>query len=510
MTIHFTRVLLTISVFLILCSVPVLGQVDVPRETKAITYPLDEEVNVQFRGTTRYPRMKGEASVERTKKNGTEIKLSVSKMPRPFELGAGYATYVLWAISPNGQIDNLGEIKRRGFFEFDSTIRVTTPLQTFALIVTAEPHYLVSRPSREIMLENYNAYTRTGSSLTTATSIQYFGNSSNYFNDARTPEIADVDYRRIPPSILQGKQAVALARFAGASRDASEELAEAESLLQNAEAAWSAGRDEEYIDIAARKAIGAAVKAEMTANVRREAREKRNEKLRQDAELREAEDKFSDAQNEINSLKAELDRETRARELAERDALNFSNQVKQLTEEVTRLRKEAQDVKIKLASAEASKKALEEERDREKMLQQMKANIPVLKKSLERFGSVEETETGVILTIPENFWGGSRVSSFAAASETKMTWLGEVISSSPGYRVLIEAHTDDRGEPEELQVLSNERARAIADKLVSLGVSGERLEAKGFGGTFPKVPNSTRANRSRNNRVEVKFVPALN
>ena len=53
-------------------------------------------------------------------------------MPRPFELGAGYATYVLWAISPDGQVDNLGEIKRRGFFEFDSKISVTTPLQTFA------------------------------------------------------------------------------------------------------------------------------------------------------------------------------------------------------------------------------------------------------------------------------------------------------------------------------------------------------------------------------------------
>src|SRR5687767_2860977 len=90
------------------------AQLDVPRRTTAITYPLDEVVLVQFRGTTRFPRMKGEARIKRTSRNGTEVELSVSKMPRPFELGAGFATYVLWAVSPDGQADNLGEIKRRG------------------------------------------------------------------------------------------------------------------------------------------------------------------------------------------------------------------------------------------------------------------------------------------------------------------------------------------------------------------------------------------------------------
>ena len=120
---------------------------------------------VQFRGTTRFPRMKGEARIRRTARNGTEIELTVSKMPRPFELGAGYATYVLWAISPEGQADNLGEIKRRGFFEFDSKISVTTKLQTFALIITAEPHFLVRRPSQEIMLENLSPYTASGKKI---------------------------------------------------------------------------------------------------------------------------------------------------------------------------------------------------------------------------------------------------------------------------------------------------------------------------------------------------------
>ncbi|MEO7674204.1 MAG: hypothetical protein ABIU09_09035, partial [Pyrinomonadaceae bacterium] len=104
--------------FVFTSAVTSFAQVDVARRTTAITYPLDDLVFVQFRGTTRFPRMKGEAKIKRTSRNGSEIDLSVSKMPRPFELGAGYATYVLWAISPEGQVDNLGEIKRRGFFEF--------------------------------------------------------------------------------------------------------------------------------------------------------------------------------------------------------------------------------------------------------------------------------------------------------------------------------------------------------------------------------------------------------
>ena len=220
----------------------VLAQPDVARKTVAITYPLDETVQVQFRGTTRFPRMKGSAKIKRTTRTGTQIELSVDNMPRPFELGAGYATYVLWAISPTGQADNLGEIKRSGLFFIDSKMKVTTNLQTFALIITAEPHFLVTRPSQSVMLENLNPVNQNGL-VGTSPTITYFGNSSDYFRDPRTPGIAETDYANTPPAILQAIQAVALAKFAGAERDASTELAEAETLLQNAQNSFAAGRD---------------------------------------------------------------------------------------------------------------------------------------------------------------------------------------------------------------------------------------------------------------------------
>ncbi len=514
MKIHKAFKLLALFSFLFLLNVTNFAQVDVARQTTAITYPQDEVVYVQFRGTTRFPRMKGEAKMKRTSKNGTEIDLSVSKMPRPFELGAGYATYVLWAISPDGQIDNLGEIKRRGFFDFDSKMSVTTPLQTFSLIITAEPHFLVRRPSQTIMLENLSPYAPSGRTPATTRAIQYFGNSSDYFRDARTPEIAETDYAKTPSTILQAKQAVALARFAGAQRDAVEELQQAETLLQSADAAWRAGRDEEQVDISARQAIGVAVKAETTAAARREAREKRNEKTRSDAEIRQSEEKFTDAQNEVAALKSELARETRNRELAERDASNYSNQIKDLQaelgkarEELGRTKTEAEGANQRLANIESQNQALEQQREKEQRLNQTQANIPVLMQSLKRFGAVKRDERGIVLTLPENYFTGTRTSSFAPNGETNLNSLGEVLASSTDYKILVESHTDDKGTPEELQTLTGQRAQSVVGKIISLGVAQNRLEAKGLGASLPIAPNTTNINRAKNRRVQIVLTP---
>lgn len=494
----------------------VFAQVDVPRRTTAITYPLDELVYVQFRGTTRFPRMKGEAKIKRTSRNGTEIDLSVSKMPRPFELGAGYATYVLWAISPEGQVDNLGEIKRRGTFEFDSKISVTTKLQTFALIITAEPHFLVTRPSQEIMLENLSPYTTTGKTITTTPSIQYFGNSSDFFRDSRTPEIAELDYSKTPSTILQAKQAVALAKYAGADRDAAVELQEATSLLTNAEEAWKAGRPEETVDITARQSISAAVKAESTAVIRKEARERRNEKSRSDAEMRAAENKYQDALDEIAELKAQLAAEIRNRELAERDAINYSEQLKELRgemgkvrEELGRTRVEADNAKSKLESVENAQRASEEQRAREERMNNLLAAQPALMQSLRRFGAVAKNDRGIVLTLPENFWSSIRSTSFAPTADGKLSSIAQILNENADYRIIVESHTDSRGTEEELMNLTQQRSQAISERLAGFGITGDRIEAKGFAATIPVAPNTTNANRAKNRRVQLILVPTI-
>src|SRR5438132_11966858 len=212
------------------------AQNDLRRSTVAITYPLDQTIDVPFHGTTRLPRLKGSAKVRRQGRRGTRVELNVENLPRAYELGSVYTTYVLWAISPDGHVDNLGEIKRSGSGLIDSKIDVTTPLQTFALLVTAEPHFLVHAPSRMVVMENLAPANIRDAQLET-TKIQYIGHTSDYFRDSRVPPIAETDFREIPVAVLGARQAVNLARYAGAERDAANELRTAEADLQQAESA---------------------------------------------------------------------------------------------------------------------------------------------------------------------------------------------------------------------------------------------------------------------------------
>lgn len=510
-----------IKLVLILCffavSIPAArAQTDVPRQTTAMTYPEGETIKVKFRGTTRFPRMTGEATVKRSDRRGTEIQLSVEKMPRPFELGAGYATYILWAISPDGQADNLGEIKRSGLFFIDSKITRTTPLQTFALIITAEPHYLVRRPSREVMLENLSGYSKAGTPLATVKSVQYFGNSSDYFRDVRTPEIAEADYAKTPITILEARQAIALAKYAGAESDATDELRQAETLLQGAEQSFQAGRDVEQVDISARQAVSAAVKAEDTAAIRREAREKRNEKSRQDAELRKSENQIADANQQTEDFKTELASERRARELAERDVANSNEQIKQLRdenaklrEELGRLRGDAETAKIELARMQGQQQAADAQREQTEKIARLQSNAPILMQSLKPFGTVRQTERGIVLTLNDTYFGGARVNNLSPDGDSKLGNLASLLANNSDYKVAVESYIDNKGTPDELQNLTDGRAQAIMGKLTTGGVDAARVEAKGFGASLPVAPNTTNLNRAKNRRVDIVLSPVI-
>src|SRR5205085_11171482 len=175
---------LSSAIFTVLfIAIVAVAQSDVPRQTIAVTYPLDETVVVKFRGTTRLPRLSGTARVRRAGRRGTRVELSVDNLPRASELGGVYTTYVLWAISPEGHVDNMGEIKRSGSFIINSKLDVTTPLQTFAMIITAEPHFLMKVPSRMVVMENLPPQRANGSQVEAA-DVRYIGNSSDYFRNA--------------------------------------------------------------------------------------------------------------------------------------------------------------------------------------------------------------------------------------------------------------------------------------------------------------------------------------
>src|SRR5712671_1642944 len=295
-------------IVILISALGVLAQNDPRRTTIAITYPLDQTIEVPFHGTTRLPRLKGTARVRRQGRRGTRVELSLDNLPRAYELGGVYTTYVLWAISPDGHVDNLGEIKRSGSGLVDSKIDVTTPLQTFALIVTAEPHFLVHSPSRMVVMENLAPEKIRDAQLETA-KIQYIGNTSDYFRDSRVPPVAETDFREFPVVLLGARQAINLARYAGAERDAPNELRTAEADLAQAESGQRMHQPDREIDILARQAISSGAKAEDMAMVRRTARERREELERRDAAVRSAERTADTANQEISRLRGELNTE---------------------------------------------------------------------------------------------------------------------------------------------------------------------------------------------------------
>lgn len=492
-----------------------LAQSDTERKTVAITYPLDETVTVKFRGTTLLPRLKGEAKVKRAGRRGTRVELSIDDLPRASELGGIYTTYVLWAISPDGHVDNLGEIKRSGSSFINSKLDVTTPLQTFAMVLTAEPHFLMKVPSRMVVMENLPPQ-RIGHSQIETADVRYIGNSSDYFRDARVPEIADRDYRETPVSLLGARQAVNLAKYAGASQDATEELQLAEDELQAAEKAWRLNQPLTEVDVLARKATSSGARAEETSVVRRAARLRRDEIRRRDDAVRTAEKSAEDSQREVAQLRAALEKEQRARELAERDAGSANDQLRekrvenaQLRDELQTLRADSEAAKVKLARLEGEKQAETARVEAERRAQDRRAAEAGLKETLAKFGTLKETTKGFRLLLPESIWSNARAASLSSSAGAKLEPLAALLANNPDYQILIEAYTDSKGDEVSLQQLTQERARVLSDRFQSAGVDPAKIQANGMGASNPLAPNTTVAGRSKNRRVEITFTSPL-
>jgi outer membrane protein OmpA-like peptidoglycan-associated protein len=494
---------------LIISAAGVFAQNDTRRTTVAITYPLDQTIEVPFHGTTRLPRLKGSASVRRQGRRGTRVQLHLDNLPRGYELGGVYTTYVLWAISPDGHVDNLGEIKRSGSGLVDSKIDVTTPLQTFALIVTAEPHFLVHSPSRMVVMENMSPITARDAQVETS-KIQYIGNSSDYFRDSNVPQIAESDFRDIPVALLGARQAINLARYAGAERDAPTELRAAEADLQQAESALRMRQNDREIDILARQATSSGAKAEDMAVVRRASRERREEIERRDLAVRKAEESAETANQEITRLKAELDSERHGRELAERDSLNATEKLRDARTEIARLREEIQtvradgdDAKIKLARIEGEKQAEDARRANEKRAADLRTAAETLKQTLARFGTVRDGSHGMTLVFAESIWAGPRSANLVAAAAAKLDQIGALLANNPDYQISIESFTDNHGDEGALQQLTQDRARTLSERLAAAGVDVTRIQASGLGAANPVAPNTTVASRAKNRRTEI-------
>ncbi|HYV61062.1 MAG TPA: OmpA family protein [Bryobacteraceae bacterium] len=517
------------------------------RTAKAISYQhRSGATKIDFGGTPLMPNAHGEAKVE-SKKGYIEIEVEFRNMTEATQFGAEYLTYVLWAITPEGRTSNLGEILRG-----DGTsgkLNVTTELQAFGLLVTAEPYFAVSRPSDVVVMENIVRPDTQGK-------IELIDAKYELLQRGQYEHLANVlDLKvngKTPLELYEARNAVHIARTSGADRYATETFQKAESNLKQAEAYRARNAGSKPITMTARQAVqiaedarAIAVKrqdddllaAERQAGVDRENRAENGrvaaesetarvarsaasarltaqaeaDRVKRDNDLRAAaaqteadrlkrdnDAKMAAAQNEADRLKRENALQTASAQ-AEADRLKQENalQASAAQSEADRLRRENE---AQRASAQAE---LDRVAGDKRLLETEKADLRA--QLLLQFNAIlqtRDTARGLIVNMSDVLFDTAKFSLRPEARE-KLAKVAGIVSGHPGLRLDVEGHTDNVGGDDYNQQLSEQRGSAVRDYLTQQGMPANSVSTKGFGKTQPVASNETASGRQQNRRVEL-------
>jgi outer membrane protein OmpA-like peptidoglycan-associated protein len=446
--------------------VPIYRVVVVARTIKAINYRhRSADTKVDFLGTSLLPHALGDADVQ-SKQGVIKVDARFRRLPSASLFGPEYMTYVLWAISPEGRPVNLGEVlpDRDG----NATLNVTSDLQAFGMIVTAEPHFAVTQPSDVVVMENFVTHKTNGTveEIDAKYELLKRGQYAASANPAELTPLA-VD-EKVPIEIYEAHNAVRIARWAGAETYAADTLSKAELDLQNAESLLSSKGNRKDSIADAREAAQMAEDARMIT-VRKMMAEEQAQ-TRQNAAAAQAQ------------AQAEADAAARAREQAERAQQEKaeSEAAKQAAEA------QAQQAQLQAAQAENEKSALRAR----------------LQKQLNTILETRDTARGLIMNMSDVLFDTGQYTLKPTARE-KLAKVSGILLAYPGLSLEIDGYTDNIGGDEFNQTLSEERASSVRDYLRSQGVLAGSITAKGFGKTNPVASNDTSQGRQENCRVEL-------
>lgn len=303
---------------------------------------------IDFRGTVLMPRAAGEAQVE-SKRGYIEIDAEFKNMSSPMTFGAEYLTFVLWAITPEGRASNLGEVVVRNG---RSRLKVTTELQAFGLVVTAEPYFAVRHPSDLVVLENEVRKDTKG--IVDVIDAKYELLRRGQYQPLANPLMLTLD-PKVPVELYQARNAVQIARASGADRYAKETFLKAERSLRQAEAYQARNAGSRPVAMLAREAVQTAEDAREIA-VRRQEQEQlareREEAARREALARAAAEEEAKRRAEAEAArKAEAERRAKAEALAEdraSEAARLQRELAAVREAVRQAQEEARLAKLKL------------------------------------------------------------------------------------------------------------------------------------------------------------------
>jgi len=399
---------------------------------------------LEFRGTAIALAADGKAEVE-FQDGRARVDVSVRKLPDARSLGP-YSTYVLWAVTVDGRANNLGTLE---LHNSRGKLETSTPLSQFALIVSAEPHFAVTAPSKAIVLRNLGLRVKGQSVMIAGLTerMDYAGLSAQPL-DPRS---------RTPLDLIQARYALDIARGAQSDQFAPREFAHAEQLLADAEAAQSSKK------YSVRKTA---------PRLSRDAVQMAEDARRQGVLGKQAAD--AAAASDAAALAA--------RQQAEEKARLKANVV---AEESMRRERET----AARAAAEAAGAA------------QQKARADLTER-LNRALPTRETDRGIVAEIAGVQFATGAASLNPGAREALARFAG-IVGVYPTLRFKVEGHTDSTGSYETNRTLSLRRALTVRDYLIAQGVPASTIDVEGLGPDRPVADNATDDGRARNRRVEI-------
>ena len=473
---------------------PIFRVTVISRSVQAVNYEhRSGSSKLDFAGTDLMPSANGVAEVN-SKRGSIAIAAEFGNLQKPTTFGNEYLTYVLWAISPEGRAVNLGEVLLGG--NHRSKLNVTTDLQAFALIVTAEPYYAVRQPSNLVILENVVRESTKGT--TEAVNAKYeLMERGGYIPTGYKfdPVILNA---RLPLEFFEARNALRIAQSEGAEQYASDSYQRAVKLMNNADGyATDKHINKKPLIAVSREAVqtaedarAIAVKkmddvrlanerqdsAEAQARSQQQAEDARRQKEQADSDAARARRDAADAQ--AATAKAQSD-------MAESQAAS-ANAVSAAQADAAQSRLAAQQAQLNAQQADTDKAAM-----RAKLSEQLNSIL-----------QTRDSARGLIVSMSDVLFDTGKYSLKPGARE-KLAKVAGILLAYPGLNIEVGGYTDNVGGDAMNQTLSENRAGSVRDYLVQQGVSTNSVSARGFGNTLPVASNDNSSGRQQNRRVEL-------
>ncbi|HWR13833.1 MAG TPA: OmpA family protein [Terriglobales bacterium] len=485
----------------------------VERAARAVDYRHRGNVDLRILGTDLMPDAVGSAEV-RPQAGRIKINAKFDRLKPPSTFGPQYLTYVLWALTPEGRPVNLGEVVLDGKDDHDAKLQVTTNLQAFGMIVTAEPYYSVTRPSNVVVMENLVGKDNDVNIEPITTHYEAL-DRAEYISDIKPAELpsakADPD---VPQNLLQARNAVAIAKAAGAERYAASAMQSAEDLLNGAENDYRRDHDSKDIATQSRMAAQRAEDARVIAirtRLREQAAAERAETLRREQQARE-EAKAEQLRAQEAQLQAQREQEQRRQaeqerlaaerarseaELAAQRAATERQQAEQARQEALQqqqlLAQQAEQARLQAQQAEDARRQaeLQAQQTRERLMTQLNSVL-----------QTRETARGLIVNMSDVLFDLDKATLKPGARE-RLAKVAGIVMAYPDLKLDVGGFTDSTGTDSYNQKLSEDRANTVRAFLVSQGVPAENITSQGFGESQPIASNDNAAGRQLNRRVEL-------